>query len=60
MAGRMGFEPIDILRDRQTTTPSSLTSLKLWWVPVVTLHSPKDQFYRLTAETTDFRNPINS
>lgn len=26
LAGRMGFEPIYILRDRQTTTPSSLAS----------------------------------
>ena len=26
LAGRMGFEPIYILRDRQATTPSSLTS----------------------------------
>lgn len=28
-----------------------------WWVVVVTLHSPKDRFYRPTAETTGFNHP---
>lgn len=36
-----------------TSTPYPQT----WWAPVVTLHSPKDEFYRLAAETTGFRNP---
>lgn len=36
-----------------TSTPYPQT----WWAPVVTLHSPKDEFYRLAAKAIGFRNP---
>lgn len=34
------------------------TTYTNWCAPVVTLHSPKDQFYRLAVETIDFRDTL--
>ena len=42
---------------RRSTYYSGLDSDSFWWSRVVTIYSPRDEFYRLAAEAISFTSP---